>query len=81
MEAGERSPYFNLLAAGSGRRVTLRSAAERKLVLIFHLQGAATAAREINHAVCARYPSPDDVLVASVIDLSIVPLIYCGMVG
>jgi len=76
VEAGERAPYFNLLAAGSGRRMTLRSAAGRKLVLIFHLQGTALTAREINRAVRARYPSPDDVLVASVIDFSVVPPVY-----
>ena len=76
VEAGERAPYFNLLAAGSGRRVTLRSAAGRKLMLIFHLQDTAPTGREINRAVRARYPSPDDVLVASVIDLSIVPPVY-----
>lgn len=50
--------------------------AGRPVVLIFHLQGTAPTAREINRAVRGRYPSPDDVLVASVIDLSIVPPLY-----
>ena len=76
VEAGGRAPYFSMLAAGSGRRVTLRSAAGRRLVLIFHLQGTAPTARDINRSVRARHPSPDDVIVASVIDLSVVPPVY-----
>lgn len=44
------------------------------MVLIFHLQGTAPTAREINRAVRARYPSPDEVVVASVIDLSFRPV-------
>ncbi|MGI9050604.1 MAG: hypothetical protein ACR2GU_14730 [Rubrobacteraceae bacterium] len=44
--------------------------------MIFHLQGTAPTAREINRAVRARYPSPGEAMVASVIDLSIVPPVY-----
>lgn len=73
---GEAAPPFDLLAAGSGRRLSLEAASGRKLVLIFHLQGTAPTAQEINRAVRARYPSPDDVVVASVIDLSMVPPVY-----
>ena len=62
------APPFSLLAAGSGRRVSLEEGAGRRLVLIFHLQSTAPTAREINRAVRARYPNPDEVLVASVID-------------
>ncbi len=78
---GERAPDFDLLAAGSGRRVSLRGSAGRPRVLIFHLQGTAPTAREINRAVREHYPSPEDVLVASVIDLSIVPPVYWMTVG
>ena len=53
----------------------------RKVVVIFHLQGTAPTAREINHAVRAHHPDPEDVLVASVIDLSIVPPFYWMSVG
>jgi hypothetical protein len=63
------------LAAGS-RRVSLEGVKGRKTVLVFHLQGTAPTAREINHAVRERFPSPDDVLVTSVVDLSIVPPVY-----
>lgn len=80
-EGRDRAPDFALLAAGSGRRVSLKSARGRKLVLIFHLQGTAPTAREINRAVRERYPSPEDVLIASVIDLSIVPPVYWMTVG
>lgn len=75
-EDKDRAPDFSLLAAGSGRRVTLRGNDGRPVVLIFHLQGTAPTAREINRAVRERYPDPDEVLVASVIDLSIVPPVY-----
>ena len=81
LETGQRAPHFSLLAAGSGRRVDLKGLAGRKVVLIFHLQGTAPTAREINRAVRARYPDPDEVLVASVIDLSIVPPFYWMSVG
>ena len=76
VENGERAPDFRLLAAGSGRRFSLEGSAGRPRVLIFHLQGTAPTAREINRAVRARYPSPDEATVASVIDLSIVPPVY-----
>ncbi|MGH3144275.1 MAG: redoxin domain-containing protein [Rubrobacter sp.] len=75
-EIGERAPDFDLLAAGSTRRVALRDVAGRRVVLVFHLQGTAPTARGINRAVRARYPDPEEVLVASVIDLSIVPPLY-----
>lgn len=75
-ESRDRAPDFSLLAAGSGRRVTLQANDGRPVVLIFHLQGTAPTAREINRAVRERYPDPDEVLVASVIDLSIVPPLY-----
>lgn len=76
LEVGERAPNFSLLASGSGRRISLRGNAGRPVVLIFHLQGTAPTAREINRAVRERYPSPDEVLVVSVIDLSVVPPLY-----
>ena len=81
LQTGERAPGFDLVAAGSGRRVGLRDLMGRKVVLVFHLQGTAPTAREINHAVRSRFPDPDEVLVASVIDLSIVPPVYWMTVG
>jgi hypothetical protein len=81
LETGERAPHFSLLAAGSAQRVILRAEAGRRVVLVFHLQGTAPTAREINRAVRARHPEPEDVLVASVIDLSIVPPVYWSSVS
>ena len=78
LDNGDRAPGFDLLAAGSGRRVRLRGLAGRKAVLVFHLQGTA---RGINRAVRERFPDPEEVFVASVIDLSIVPPLYWITVG
>ena len=73
---GERAPYFRALAAGSGREVSLRTSAGRCLVLIFHSQNTAHVAEQVNRAVRETYPSHEDVVVASVVDLSLVPSIY-----
>ncbi len=80
-ERRNQAPDFDLLAAGSGRRVSLRGNDGRPVVLIFHLQGTAPTARQINRAVRKHYPDPDEVFVASVIDLSIVPILYWVTVG
>ena len=81
LDNGDRAPDFVLLAAGSGRRVRLRGLAGRKVVLVFHLQGTAPTPRAMNHAVRQRFPDPEEVFVASVIDLSIVPSLYWMTVG
>lgn len=77
----DRAPDFYLIAAGSGRRVRLRELADRKVVLVFHLQGTAPTARAMNRAVRERFPDPEEVFIASVIDLSIVPSLYWMTVG
>lgn len=59
----------------------LRNLGGRKVVLIFHLQGTAPTARELNRAIRDRFPDPEEVLVASVIDLSIVPPLYWLTIG
>jgi peroxiredoxin len=48
---GDRAPFFSMIAAGSGRRVSLREAAGRTLVLIFHGRGGEEAVRDINRAI------------------------------
>ena len=73
---GERAPYFRTLAAGSGREVSLRTCSGRRLVLIFHAQNTAWAAERVNRAVRKHYPSSKEVVVASVVDLSLVPPLY-----
>ncbi len=76
LRVGERAPYIGALAAGSGREVSLRTCAGRRLVLIFHAQNTAWAAEQVNQAVRERYPSSEEVVVASVVDLSLVPPLY-----
>ena len=81
LETGELAPHFSLLAAGSARRVSLRVEAGRRVALVFHLRGTAPTAREINRAVRTLHPDSGEVLVASVIDLSIAPPVYWISVG
>ena len=76
VRVGERAPYFKALAAGSGREVSLRTCAGRRLVLVFHAQSTAWTAERVNRAVRERYPSSEEVVVASVVDLSLVPPLY-----
>ncbi len=76
VRVGVRAPYFRALAAGSGREVSLRTCAGRPIVLIFHSQNTAHVAEQVNRAVREIYPSYEDVVVASVVDLSLVPPIY-----
>ena len=59
----------------------LRELVGRKVVLVFHLQGTAPTARAMNRAVRERFPDPEEVFIASVIDLSIVPPLYWMTVG
>ncbi len=73
---GDRAPYFRAFAAGAGREVSSESCARRRLVLVFHSQSTAYFVEEINRAVRERYPSPEDVVVAGVMDLSFVPPLY-----
>ena len=72
----EQAPYFRALTAGSGREVSLRTCAGRRLVLIFHAQNTSWAAERVNRAVRERCPSPEEVVVASVVDLNLVPPLY-----
>lgn len=76
LKPGDLAPFFSHLAAGSGRRVSLRTCAGRPLVLIFHGREDSGAVREINHTVRLAHPSPAELTVASVIDLSFVPPVY-----
>ncbi len=79
--SGEPAPQLEMSAAGSNREVGPQSSAGRPLVLVFHLQSTASAAREVNRAVRERYPSPEEVTVASVVDLGLVPPVYWMTVG
>lgn len=73
---GNRVPYFKAFAVGSGREVSSGNCAGRRLVLVFHAENNAYLLEEINRAVRERYPSTEDVVVAGVADLSLVPPLY-----
>lgn len=81
VRSGEPAPQLEMLAAGSNREVGPDACAGRPVVLVFHLQSTASAAREVNRAVREQYPSPEEVTVASVVDLSLVPPVYWMTVG
>lgn len=76
---GEHAPDTRLLSIGSGREVALRRRGGVPLVLVFHLQGTTSAAEAVNRAVRSRYAA-EEVAVASVADLSLVPTLYWGTV-
>jgi len=77
--AGDYAPALRSLSVGSGLEVDLRERDGVPLVLVFHLQGTASAAERVNRAVRGRYPA-GEVEVASVVDLSLVPTVYWGTV-
>ena len=68
---GTPAPDFALAATTSGREV--RPGSGRPLVLVFHAQNAAFAVDRLNREVRERHPSPGELTVASVVDLSLVP--------
>jgi len=70
---GAPAPDFALVAAGSGREVSLAGCAGRYLVLVFHAQNATLAVERMNRRIRESYPSAEEVVVASVADLGLVP--------
>lgn len=72
-------PAETLTAVVSGQEITL-NAIGRPAVIVFHGQNTAGAALEVNNTVRATFPSPDEVLIASVVDLRQFPAMFQGMV-
>lgn len=70
---GQPAPQFQLRAVESHRLISTDHPASRALVLTFHDHTSLDALRELQTAVRTAYPSADDVLMASVPDLSRVP--------
>ena len=70
---GQPAPHFQLRAVESNRLISTDHPASRALVLTFHDRTSLDALRELQAAVRTAYPSADDVLMASVADLSRVP--------
>jgi len=72
-------PAETLRAVVSDHEINL-AAIGRPSVLIFHGQDTAAAALAVNNTVRAAYPDPQEVLIASVIDLRQFPAMFHGMV-
>ena len=72
-------PDLTLTAVVSGHEITLGSIG-RPAVLVFHGQDTAGAAMAVNRAVREVAPDPEQVLVASVIDLRAFPQMFHAMV-
>ncbi|MER2600574.1 MAG: hypothetical protein ABTQ73_13735 [Caldilineales bacterium] len=78
--AGGPAPAYTLTAVKSGRTVGNLASKGQVVVLIFHGRETVQAAIEVNTAVRPDFPDPKDVLLASVLDLSIVPRLLQGAV-
>lgn len=74
VKAGERAPEFEASAAGSGREITLASFSGRRAILMFHGSSGAGEAVRINRLVRQAGYTARELMVASVVDLSAVPL-------
>ncbi len=71
------APHFSAKAQVSHRPIDL-SAAAGELLLIFHSYQTAPVAARITRAVRELYPGPEQVLVASVADMRVVPRLLRG---
>jgi hypothetical protein len=68
-----RAPAFYLTAVGAARVVGGPPAPTVPLLLVFHSHLGADTAFNINAALREYYPSPDQLLIASVVDLHHIP--------
>ena len=79
VRAGQPAPKFKMKAIGSGREISAESLAGHVSVLIFVNQDTQRDGRGIIKAIREQYPSAAEVLIATVVDLSPVPIILKGM--
>lgn len=79
MSPAETLPAAILTTVVSAQELTL-NALGRAAVLVFHGQDTAAEAMAVNKTVRAVYPNPDEVLIASIIDLRPFPSMFHGMV-
>lgn len=77
MQSGQPVPPFRLTAAVSGRVV---SPGVRPLVLLFHNQHSLDSVRDLQRTVRERYPSAQDIIVASVADVGRAPRLLRGVI-
>jgi len=71
-------PAQSLVALGSGREIQVRNTG-LPIVLIYHARDTAETAREINNALRKDFPESSELLIASIVDMHIVPKLLRGM--
>lgn len=71
--AGQPAPKFRLAAVKTGKEVSPTNAAGHVLGLVFHGRQTLQAVIDVNTTIRPVYPEPAPVILASVIDLSVVP--------
>ena len=79
LTAGEVAPQFTLRAIGSGRQVGPATVGGAALLLVFHDQNSVEQVQTMQEAVRARCPDASRLLVASVVNMSIVPTFLRSM--
>lgn len=71
--SGQPAPNFKLLAVKTGKVISPKNASGQVLGLVFHGRETVQAVVDINTTVRPVYPEPSPVILASVVDLSVVP--------
>ena len=79
VRAAQPAPRFKMKAIGSGREISAESLVGHVSALIFVNQDTQRDGRGIIKAIREEYPSAAEVLIATVVDLSPVPIILKGM--
>jgi len=77
--AGQPAPNISLTAVESGRSINPSQPDADYLVLVFQAQKTARAMAPIQDKVRAKYLSPQEVRIVSVVDLRGVPRLFRGM--
>lgn len=72
-----RMPNKTIKAISSGREIDLQNPGA-PIILIFHFRDTADVARNLNDIIRKKYPSPEELLIASVLDLHAIPKIGRG---
>ena len=76
---GASAPDFSLRAIGSGRQIGPSTGDSAALLLVFHDQNSVDQVQTMQEAVRARCPEASQLLVASVVNMSVVPTFLRGM--
>jgi hypothetical protein len=72
------APRFEIVAT-TGRTIGIPYSLPKVLVMLFQDQNTVDVAREVNETIRGVYQEPDDLIVASVVNLSAVPRFMRGM--